>query len=104
MFSITTSPPAWQAHADILPSYMREPIIAYIENGRPVGDFLTALLSNDLMKAFERADENNMRAMRSWVIYLYNHAPAGCYGSPARHKAWLEHRGLDGLSREGAKS
>ena len=42
-----------------VPSHMHEGIVAYIETGRPVGGFLTALLSNDLMGALGKADLQN---------------------------------------------
>jgi hypothetical protein len=72
-------------------------IKAYIEVGQPVGDFLTALLSNDLMKAVSRADDNNQRNLVAWCKWLYNEAPALCFGSPEKVKLWLSHRGLEGL-------
>jgi hypothetical protein len=79
-----------------LPGHMQESIRAYIETGHPIGHFLTALLSNDLMGAFNRADDTNIEAMRRWVVYLYNYAPGGCYGSPEKVAAWQGHSGLAG--------
>jgi hypothetical protein len=75
---------------------MHEGIVAYIETGRPVGGFLTALLSNDLMGAFGKADLSNQHAMLNWATYLYNAVPSGCFGSPKRVKAWQDHNGLAG--------
>lgn len=81
---------------DTLPAHMREGIKAWIEQGRPTGSFLHALLSNDLMGAIGKADDQNSAAMRQWCNYLYNYAPAGCFGSLAKVAAWAEHRGLKG--------
>jgi hypothetical protein len=58
----------------------------------PVGDFLTAVLSNKLVESFGRADEHSTRAMWSIVNYCYNVLPSPCWGSPEKVKAWLECR------------
>lgn len=56
------------------------------------GDFLTAVLSNDLFEAFGRADEKNTRAMLRIVIYVWNTLPRQSWGSPEKVKAWLAQR------------
>jgi len=81
---------------DQLPGHMRESTRAYIETGRPVGDFLTAVLQNNLMEAFRRADDKNRAAMPEWVCFLHNEAPADCYGSRQAVKAWRERGGMNG--------
>jgi hypothetical protein len=73
-----------------IPPHMLTRLRAYIEQGHPVGDFLQAVLSNDLREACGRADETNIRILPVYVIYLYNEAPAACWGSPAKHQAWLQ--------------
>jgi hypothetical protein len=84
----------------LLPEHMQAPILRWIEDGGPIGDFLTALLSNNLMEAFGRADDQNTAAMRNWVQFLYNHAPHDCYGSPDIVKAWRTRGGLLGPRAE----
>lgn len=42
---------------------------------QPPGDFLRAVLENDLMEAFGRADEWNTAAMKDIAGALYNEAP-----------------------------
>lgn len=79
-----------------VPHYMHGAVIRYIERGVPPGHFLTALLSNDLMKAYGRADEANTVAMPEWVRYIYNCAPCGCHGSPERVSEWIKRGGLLG--------
>ena len=83
-----------------IPGYMHEAVIDYIMTGRPVGNFLTALFSNDLMEAFGRADDNNQRCMLAYVKFLYNDVPMGCRGSPEAVLAWLSVGGLRGVLRE----
>lgn len=63
---------------------------AYRDEGRPVGDFLRALLSNDLLEAVGRADHHNIWLLPIYVGFLYNEMPSPAWGSPAKVAAWLE--------------
>ena len=65
-------------------------LVAYIEDGCPVGGFLKALISNDLRGTYDAADIHNTQAVRDYVLFLYNHAPSACWGSPERYDAWLK--------------
>lgn len=82
-----------------IPEHMHGGVIRYIEHGIRPGHFLTALFSNDLMEAFGRADDVNTAAMRNWVLYIYNHVPVGCHGSPERVAEWIKRGGLAGLDK-----
>jgi hypothetical protein len=82
---------------NMVPEHMQGAIRRYIEKGIPPGDFLTAVLSNNLSESFARADLENRRAMFNWVQYLYSYAPNSCWGSPERVKAWIEHEGFGGI-------
>lgn len=86
-----------------IPEHMRDTARRYIERGIGGGSFFTALVSNDLMCAFKRADDTNTAAMRDWCAFLYNEAPSACFGSPERVSDWIEAGGLEGLKakREG---
>lgn len=64
----------------------------YAQNRIPTGDFLRAVLENDLMQAMGRADESNRAAMFSICGYVYNELPSACHGSPEKVKAWLKAR------------
>lgn len=77
--------------------YMVDGVRSYIEHGRPPGDFLRALFSNDLKGAFARADINNTARMRFWVEWLYNHAPVQCQGSEEAVDKWIRAGGAKGL-------
>lgn len=72
-----------------IPDYMQGGLIRYYENRIEPGHFLSAVLRNDLMGAFGRADENNRAALWSYVLWLYNQAPSGSYGSVEAFKGWL---------------
>ena len=79
-----------------IPTHMREGTQRYIENGIPPGDFLRALVENDLFGAMGKADDVNQRAMFYWCVFFYNEAPSGCFGSPQKVAAWIASGGLNG--------
>jgi hypothetical protein len=83
-----------------LPEHMHGGISRYIARGIPPGSFLAAVLSNDLMGAFGKADDENREALYEWVRFIYNFVPAGCHGSPEKVSAWIQAGGL--LGREAA--
>ncbi len=75
-----------------IPNYMHDGLINYFEKRQPVGDFLTAVLENDLMAAFILADDDNKESMGAYVMWLYNWPPGrnvNTWGSKAAVKAWL---------------
>lgn len=72
-----------------IPEYMHGGMIAYVHDHRRPGDFLMAVLSNDLRGAVDRADYTNIKLLDNYVRVLYNHAPATCWGSQARVEKWL---------------
>jgi hypothetical protein len=69
--------------------HMMAALRRYIDEKCPVGNFLTAVLSNNLSEAVARADEENLKNLPAFVGYLYNEAPSLCWGSPERVKEWL---------------
>ena len=66
-----------------------ESLDRYVQHHCPTGDFLRAVLENDLLGACERADDINRYRLREIVRYCYNKLPAGCWGSKQRVKDWL---------------
>ena len=67
----------------------REGLVNYIENGQPPGDFLSAVLMNDLHGAFSRADLENRRSLEAIVRWIYWEAPSKCHGSADAVKGWI---------------
>jgi hypothetical protein len=61
----------------------------YVEQHIPTGDFLRAVLENDLMEACGRADEENAIALFQICAYVYNELPTPSHGSPEKVKKWL---------------
>ena len=80
-----------------IPAHMRDSLLAYIYDGRPGGDFLMAVLSNDLEEAVARADDANLCLIVHYVRFLYNHAPRACWGSVEAVARWLDVGGLNGI-------
>ena len=75
-----------------VPSHLIDGLMRYITVGCPLGDFLTAVMENNLMEAFGRADTLSELGMKGLCTFLYNYAPAQCHGSPGKVKAWYEMR------------
>jgi hypothetical protein len=73
-----------------IPARMADGLQRWIERGIPPGSFLTAVLENNLKEAVCRADEENLFNLPAYVGYLYNEAPAPCWGSPEKVSAWAE--------------
>ncbi len=72
-----------------IPDYTFSAIKRYVEARIPVGDFLYAVLTNDLGSAIAHADENNKLKLDKIVSFVYNEIPARCWGNKKRVKEWL---------------
>ena len=72
-----------------VPEQLHDGLVHYVGERRPVGQFLTAVLSNDLKGACARADVICQVHLHSLVFFLYNYAPGGCWGSPEHVRGWL---------------
>lgn len=79
-----------------VPEHLRSGLVCYLLHHIPPGHFLTAVLENDLMEAMGRADELSLVGLFSLVSFLYNDAPSGAWGSPAKVRAWLTDKNSNG--------
>ena len=68
-------------------------IARYIAYRIKPGSFLTAVLENDLVGAFGRADDHNIKILDRYARFLYWDIPSPAWGSPEKVKAWLERDG-----------
>jgi len=68
---------------------IKDAIDRYVEDKCPTGDFLRAVLSNNLMEAMGRADKDNRRDLFAICSYIHNEIPSVCHGSPEIVKKWL---------------
>ena len=69
--------------------HILESLQAYVNDRRPTGEFLRAVLENDLCESFGRADIGNRESLFEIASYVYNELPANCWGSPEKVKDWL---------------
>lgn len=76
-----------------IPDRMMPSLRRYIEEKIQPGDFLTAVIQNDLSEACSRADDENMRNLPAYAAYLYNEAPSICWGSKEKMEKWLATKG-----------
>lgn len=72
-----------------IPEYMHGGIRRYLDDRIPPGDFLMAVLCNDLREACGRADDENINLLPVYIAYFYNEAPASCWGSLEKVERWL---------------
>lgn len=77
------------------PRYSRIPLTTlgaldrYLRLGIRPGDFLCAVLENDLKGCMSFGDEDNLAALHPLVMYLYNEIPSFAWGSPKKVESWL---------------
>jgi hypothetical protein len=76
--------------AEGVPQDTVESMLAYFVRFVPPGDFMGAVLANDLMEALGRADERNRAAIFPICQALYNEAPLFVCVSPAAESPPLE--------------
>jgi hypothetical protein len=79
-----------------LPENVRYPVRAYIESGREPGDFLTAVICNDLHHALSFADHDNLAKLKTIVQFFYTQAPTFCWGDAKKFAFWTDRGGLHG--------
>lgn len=89
----------WREKLVMLPEHMQGAMERWIEHGMLPGGFLTAVLTNDLFDAFGKADMVNRNRIHDYIVYLYNYAPAVCYGNPEKVRAWFDRQGLQNEQR-----
>ena len=79
---------------------MQRAVGRYVKYGIDPGSFLQAVLANDLMESFGRADLINREIMFDWTCWLYNaRIPHACRGSFKAVSQWIKIGGLEGYER-----
>lgn len=71
-----------------IPEYMVSGLVRWFVSHTKPGDFLCAVLQNDLRRACERADDTNAPILMNYMRFLYNYAPSGCWGSQDAFDSW----------------
>ena len=72
-----------------IPDRMMPGITRYINDRILPGQFLQAIICNDLKAACSRADDENQRNLIAYVGYFHNEAPSQCWGSKKKMMAWV---------------
>lgn len=72
-----------------IPERMMRPLLRYVHLHELPGDFLQAVLRNDLREAIGRADDENIANLPAFTSFLYNEAPNQCHGSAEKMVAWV---------------
>lgn len=85
-----------------IPEHMQAALRRYVLEGIKPGDFLTAVICNDLRNAVGRADGENLPLLSLYVMWLYNIAPGSCWGSPEAMAKWMAERQADVLAAAAA--
>jgi len=75
-------------------SNIKDSLDRYVSDGVPTGGFLYAVLTNNLMDAFGRADEENRYDLFDICSYVYNKMPGSCWGSKEIVDEWIATGGL----------
>ncbi len=73
-----------------VPQHLLPGLDLYVFEGIKPGGCLQAILKNDLIESFSRADEAVQHGMFNIVTYLYNVLPTACYGSPDNFYHWVD--------------
>lgn len=81
-------------YADI-PQRMQDAMTRYVLEGVQPGDFLTAVITNNLRDAVNRADAINLPLLKTYVRWFYNVAPGNCHGSVKHMQEWIASRSED---------
>ena len=82
---------------EAIPEYMRPGLLRYVNSGVPPGGFLFAVIEGDLHAACGKADDQNMSLLPVYSAWLYNRAPAGCFGFKNAIDGWVKKGGLKGI-------
>jgi hypothetical protein len=74
-----------------VPDYMVDGMVRWIVFGIEPGDFMRALVSNDLMGALRAGDDTNRRELHHYGMFFYNAAPSGSFGRGDVMQTWSGH-------------
>ena len=73
-----------------IPERMMDGIWLYINNGVRPGNFLSAVIQNNLKEACYYADDENLANLPAYVDFFYNKAPISCWGSYDAMENWMK--------------
>jgi len=77
----------------------KQSIDNYVKHGFHPGDFVHAVLLNDLSEAFHHADCENSRDMKEIIQYVRDTVPMVAWCSINNIKRWIKAGGTAGLDK-----
>ena len=77
-----------------IPEHMQMGMARYVLFGVAPGDFLQAVLRNDLMGAAGQADSINALNLFEYAVFLRSAAPSTCWGSESAVTEWSGRGGM----------
>ena len=86
-------------HGAGVPDHIKDSIARYVERGIRGGSCLDAIFSNNLFRAFGRADLEVRLSMYQIVGFSHNHVPSSCHGSEKAVESWVK---LGGANKQQA--
>ena len=75
-----------KSYREAIPQRTRDTLQHYYQEGVPTGDFIQAVLRNDLGESFGRADSENREALWWIVCLIYNDFPV----SARNYRDWIK--------------
>lgn len=73
-----------------VPETTARQLAVYVVSGVPPSGFVRALLENDLVQTFSRADEEHRLAMFDIVKFVYNVVPVIMCGNKGNVDSWID--------------
>jgi hypothetical protein len=81
-----------------IPPAIKAAIDEHVLNGRTPGNFVQAVLENDLAAAVLKADQTNYLMLGAIVGYCFNTLPYSCWGTKQAVEYWQKHGGWNGIN------
>ncbi|NDD53226.1 hypothetical protein EBZ39_05025 [bacterium] len=76
----------------LIPERMQDAIKRYVIDRVKPGSFLTAVITNNLRRAFDYADDENVKLIGLYVQWFTDFPPALCWGDEQSMNKWLRER------------
>jgi hypothetical protein len=76
----------------MIPTRTKNALDRYVNHSILPGDFLTAVLCNDLFGAMAYADSENLATLKDICMYVYWEIPGECWGNREKIDKWTERR------------
>jgi len=89
--AIKTDKP-WEGELRVASPLCLESLQAYVNEGRPTGGFLRAVLANDLFEAVGKADSQNILCLREIIGWVYWNVPREAWRSYGAVDAWIKQK------------